>query len=139
MPSTSSFFASVLGRLVMIAAVASLIIFGVTQCQSARVAGKKAAISADQTAALGASAADAIGAIGDVSSAGAASDALTMENADAISSAKGADAPVDRAVRAAGRDSLCGRAAYRNSQQCLQFTPAGSVAQPGAGGAVPAR
>ena len=39
-----------------------------------------------------------------------------------IRNAKGADAPVDPAVRDAGLASLCRRAAYRSSERCLRFT-----------------
>lgn len=132
MTAIAKFFGSLLGKAAIAAALAAVFIFGVTQCQNARVAGKKAAISADQTEAMGASAADAIAAVGDVSERAADSDDLTRENADAISNAEGADAPVHPAVRDAGLSSMCQRAAYRDSQQCLQFTPARAVAGSGA-------
>lgn len=131
------FLTSLVGRLLMIGALLALIIFGVTQCQNARVAGKRATISADQTEALGQSAVDAIGTVGDVSGRSTDSDTLTRENADAISNAQGADAPVHPDVRAVGRASLCKRAAYRDSQQCVQFTPARTVAPGGARGSAP--
>lgn len=131
------FLTGLAGRLITLGLLVALIIFGVTQCQNARVAGKKAGISADQTEALGASAADAIGTVGDVSGRSTDSDTLTRENADAISNAEGADAPVHDDVRDAGRSSLCQRAAYRDSQQCLQFTPARTVAGTGSGRPAP--
>ena len=47
-------------------------------------------------------------------------DNLTRSNAHDIFEAEGAGAPVATGVRDAGKRSLCKRAAYRDSQQCLQ-------------------
>lgn len=67
---------------------------------------------------------DAVGAVSAEAAAERASDDLTRENADAIRHAEGADARVAAPARDAGLRSLCKRAAYRGSQQCLQLAPA---------------
>lgn len=51
-------------------------------------------------------------------------DTLTRKNADVILNAEGADAPVSDAAHDAGVLSLCRRASYHGTEQCLQFTPA---------------
>lgn len=50
----------------------------------------------------------------------AATDATTQENAHAIDNAPGAGQRLDPALSRAGADSLCKRAAYRGSAQCVQ-------------------
>jgi hypothetical protein len=118
------FCAGVAGKLVIGAIALLLIAFGVTQCQNAQNSGREARVSEEQAEAGSNSAADAIGAVEAVSGRNTATDDLTRENADAIHNAPGAAAPVDPAVRDAGLSGLCRRAAYRDSPDCLQFTPA---------------
>lgn len=67
---------------------------------------------------------DAVGTIGAVGASEDAVDDLTRENDNDIRNAEGADAPVAPAARAAGRNSLCKRAAYRERPECLQHSPA---------------
>lgn len=80
---------------------------------------------------------DAVATIGAQTAAEQAADALTKENDDAIRNAEGAGAPVPPAVAAAGRFSLCKRAAYRGSAECMQFTPATGMEAGSAGGTAP--
>lgn len=63
---------------------------------------------------------DAVETLGTQAASEEAIDAITGENADAIHSAPGADAPVAPGVRNAGLRSLCRRAAYQRNPQCLQ-------------------
>jgi hypothetical protein len=63
---------------------------------------------------------DAVETLGTQAASEEAIDAITGENADAIHSAPGADAPVAPGVRNAGLRSLCRRAAYQRQPQCLQ-------------------
>ncbi|MFC0204744.1 hypothetical protein [Novosphingobium soli] len=128
MSRVSAFVASALGRVVLALVLVAVILFGVERCQRARQAGKEAALSAKQGEAALGSGKDAVGAVGAVSGRSSASDDLTRENDDAIRKAPGAEAAVDPRLRDAGLDSLCKRAAYRDSEQCLQRAAAGRVA-----------
>lgn len=119
------FFASLapLGRWVLgIGAALFLlaVIGGVHSCRLARTAKTEAKLSTNQTGAAIASGADAIDTIGKSAAAEAAGDTITRENDRAIREAPGAGASVDPAVDAAGRSSLCRRAAYRGHPECLQ-------------------
>ena len=115
-----------LWQAVLIALVIAAVVFGVSQCSKARHAGREADLSGDQAGAVADSAADAVGTVGAVGSRAGASDTITMENDDDIRKAEGADAPVAPAVDAAGRRSLCRRAAYSGSAECLRLVaPAG--------------
>lgn len=66
---------------------------------------------------------DAVATVGAAAQRDQAADDLTRSNADDISHAKGADAPVDPAARDAGLRSLCKRAAYRGDDKCVQLAP----------------
>lgn len=68
------------------------------------------------------SAADATNIVAEGADRDQATDAITRENAHAIDSAPGANQAVDPAAHRAGLVSLCKRAAYRGSAQCLQLT-----------------
>lgn len=119
------FFASLapLGRWVVgIGAALFLLalIGGVHSCRLARTAKTEVRLSNNQTGAAIASGADAVDTIGKSAAAEAAADTITRENDRAIREAPGAGAPVDPAVDAAGRASLCRRAAYRGRPECLQ-------------------
>lgn len=112
-----------LGRWVLtIGAVLFLltVIGGVHSCRMAATARTEARLQTNQTSAAIASGADAANTVGDVGARAADTDRTTMENADEIRSAPGADAPVDRGVHDAGLRSLCKRAAYRGRPECLQ-------------------
>ena len=110
----------------LIALVIAAVVFGVSQCSKARNAAREADLSGDQAGAVADSAADAVGTVGAVGSRAGASDRITMENDDDIRNAEGADRSVAPAVDAAGRRSLCRRAAYSGSAECLRLAaPAG--------------
>jgi hypothetical protein len=89
-------------------------------CADQRTARSKAAVAEGQAAAATASGRDAATTVADRAAIDATTDQLTRENADAIRQAKGADAPVDPAVRDAGFSGLCRRAAYSQHPRCLQ-------------------
>lgn len=116
-----------------IALVLAILLLG--QCQKARTAGAEASLSAKTGAAGVVAGGEAVNAVAGASERQAATDEITRENADAIRSAPGAGQLVDPAAASAGLVGLCRRAAYRSDPKCLRFTPAGSVADAGAGGA----
>lgn len=64
---------------------------------------------------------DAVGTVGAQGAAEDAVDTITEENENAIRNAEGADASVAPAADAAGRASLCKRAAYRERPECMQL------------------
>jgi len=122
----AAFFAGALGKLVLVALVIGLVLFGVSQCNSARQANTRAELGEGQAEAAGENAADAVDTAGAVAAAHGEADSLTRENADAINNAEGAAAPVNPAARDAGLDSLCRRASYRDVADCVQRAGAGS-------------
>ncbi len=96
------------------------VIGGVQSCRMAQTAKTETRLSKGQTGAALESGADAVGTVGDVGARAAETDRLTQENADAIRSAPGADAPVDPALDRVARERLCRRAAYRGRPECVQ-------------------
>lgn len=81
-------------------------------------------VTGGQLGASRASGTDAVNTIGNVMGNEQATDQITRENGDAISNAQGATVVVDPAVRAAGLQSLCRRASYRNSHPACVQQPA---------------
>lgn len=116
----AKFFTSLAGRLILIGIILAVLIFGISQCQSARTARTEARLSSEQGQAASESARDAIGAVGAVSGRGAAGDQLTRENEADIRAALGADAQVSAEVRSAGLAAICKRAAYRDDPRCVK-------------------
>jgi hypothetical protein len=115
-----------LARWILIGLVAALLIGGTVtlrSCQAARTAKTETRLSNNQTGAAIASGADAANTVGDVGARAAETDRTTLENADEIRSAPGADAPVNTGVHGAGLRSLCKRAAYRGRPECMQLAP----------------
>lgn len=111
------------GIKVLAGLVLALIIAGVllwNAWQSGATAKTETKLATGQTGAAIASGADAAQTVGTVGAGEAATDTITRENDRAIRNAPGADAPVDPAADAAGRASLCRRAAYRGRPECLQ-------------------
>lgn len=100
------------------------VIGGVRSCQMAQTARTEARLSKGQTGAAIASGTDAVETVNRVHGAEVTIDVITRENDRAIRQAEGADAPVDPAADAAGRASLCRRAAYRGRPECVQQPPA---------------
>lgn len=133
-----TFLSTLAGKLILAGLLLAALIFGVTQCQNARTAKQEARLSDAQAGAASDNAADAIGTAGAVSGRDTQSDDLTERNADEILRSPGADALVDPAVRDAALNSLCRRAAYRDSLKCLQRTAPAGVAAGGAGSRSPA-
>lgn len=97
---------------------------GVHSCRLAQTAKTEAKLATGQTGAAIANGKDAVATVGQTQAGEAATDSITRENESAIRQAPGADAPVDPGVDAAGRRSLCRRAANRGKPECLQFAPA---------------
>lgn len=110
--------------LCLIVAVSLICLFGVSQCQRAQNASTAAKVAKGQAGAAIESGGDAADTVGNRMTADAETDAITQENRDAIHNAEGARAPVAPAVRNAGLDSLCRRAAYSHDPRCLQRAPA---------------
>jgi type II secretory pathway component PulM len=107
---------------VLVAIIAGLLLWN---AWSARATAKaEARLSKNQTEAALESGADAVGTVGAVGATEVQIDVITRENERAIREAPGADAPVDPALRTAGLQALCRRAAYRGRPECLQFAPA---------------
>lgn len=112
-----------LGRRVLIGLALGLLAAGflwLEACQTARTAKTEVKLSTNQTGAAIASGKDAAATVGESAARDAATDSITRENDRAIRNAPGAAAPVDPAADAAGRASLCRRAAYRGKPECLQ-------------------
>ena len=105
----------------------------VHSCTSARQASTEANLATSAGEASVGNGKDAVNSISGAAARTADTDKTTLENADAIRNAEGADAPVNPAVRNAGLDSLCRRAAYRCTEQCLQRAAARGMADAGTG------
>ncbi|GEM_PF-2686566 len=108
---------------VIIGLVLALLLAGfllLQSCQTSTTAKTEAKLATGQTGAAIASGADAANTVGDVAARAATTDRTTLENADEIRSAPGANAPVADGVHAAGLRALCKRAAYRGRPECLQ-------------------
>ena len=102
-----------LGLIVVVMALA-----GPAACKrSARIAAEQR-VEREQRGAAAASARDAIAATAAASARERESDDLTIRNNREIIHADGAEMPVDPAATGAGLDSLCRRAAYRDSERC---------------------
>jgi len=131
------FFASLAGRITLAAFLVGVLIFGISQCNGERSAREESRLRQNQASAISQSARDAIAAEGALRSQETFSDQVARENADEIHNAAGAEAAVSPGVRAAGVDSLCKRAAYRGSEQCLRRSSAPGVEGAGAGSSAP--
>ena len=107
-------------RVITGVALAIAIVYAGLQWDAARKAKWEARLSDAQGQAASQSGADAVGTVGAVAGRSSDTEQITRENSDAIHNAPGADAPVDHRATGAGLDSLCRRAAYRGSEQCLQ-------------------
>lgn len=97
-----------------------LALLSLGKCAYDRSAKTEIALGKGQAGAAQASGRDAVDTVGNQAASEDEADRITEENEDAIRNAQGADAPVDPAARDAGLASLCRRAAYRGSKQCLQ-------------------
>jgi len=104
----------------IIALAAAVVIYFTLDAFFAGNAKVEAELNANRAGAAIESGADAAGTVGEVGTRASETDLITRENENAIRNAPGADAPVDPAANAAGRSSLCRRAAYRNSPECVQ-------------------
>lgn len=106
--------------------LAAIILVGVAWFWNSWITGQAAKTDArlkeNQVEAAVSSGQDAVGTLGGVMAGEDKTDMITRENNDEIRNAEGADAPVDPAVRNAGLRGLCRRAAYRERDECLQFT-----------------
>jgi hypothetical protein len=108
------------------AAIAAVMILGIVfflvlAWDASRRAAGEARVGAAMGEARGKSAAEAVETVAAGAARDAATDDITRENADAIHRAPGADQAVHPDVHRAGLASLCRRAAYRGSEQCVQL------------------
>ncbi|SMF70476.1 hypothetical protein [Allosphingosinicella indica] len=111
-------------RLILAAAAGIILLAAVLHYRGrAREEAAAAKLGSDRAAAAQASAGDAVNSVAGAAQREAASDALTRSNEKEIRDAKGADVAVDPAVRDAGLDGLCRRAAYRDSERCRMREP----------------
>lgn len=98
-----------------------LLIVGILWLQSCAASRQQAAqsrVDRGQSGAFQNSAADAVNTIGEVSSNDTATADLGRRNREEIKNAEGSQVRVNDAATAAGRNSLCRRAAYRNRPEC---------------------
>jgi hypothetical protein len=109
---------------VLLAVAMGAIWWGYSTFASGKSAKVEAKLGREQTGAALESGRDAVGTVAGVNGNGAETDAITRSNEHDIRTAPGASAPVDPAVAAAGRRSLCRRAANRDRPECLQHAPA---------------
>jgi hypothetical protein len=104
--------------LALIAAVLLLGLMQLRACSNARQTAAQERVEDAQAGAAGNSAADAIATQANVNAGERAAAELDRTNEKEIRDAPGADQAVDAAVDAAGRRSLCRRAAYRDRPEC---------------------
>jgi len=95
-----------------------LIAFGVHSCDQRRSKAAQSRVERSQAEAASNSAADAINTVAASNARETASEELTRSNEKEIRNAQGADTHVGAGVNAAGRNSLCRRAAYRDDSKC---------------------
>lgn len=114
-----------LGTVILLLALAmGAVWWGYSTFASGKSAKAEAKLGREQTGAAIASGADAVDTVAGVNAGEADSDTLTRSNERDIRNAPGAAAPVDPAAAAAGKRSLCKRAAYRERPECVQQPPA---------------
>lgn len=123
-PSVAQFFASAIGRVVMVLVALALAWWIVHALTSGKGAKVEAELNQNRASAAIESGADAVGSVGAQGAREGEIDATTRRNEDAIRNAEGAGAPVADPARDAGLRSLCQRAAYRGSEQCVSYTSA---------------
>lgn len=115
-----SFLTSTIGK-VLAAAIAIILLLGFLQlrsCQQARQRAAQSRVDRAQQEALQNSAADAVNTVSGVATNDMATADLGRRNREEITNAEGASERVSDAATAAGRNSLCRRAAYRNRPEC---------------------
>ena len=105
----------------LLGGAAWIIVHFATEPGRQRAAARAAQARAVQADARASAATDAIGVVTATQAAEAAAARQTEENTRAITSAPGAAAPVDPALRRVALERLCGRAAYRAEPRCRQL------------------
>ncbi|MEN3973127.1 hypothetical protein WJS89_10645 [Sphingomicrobium sp. XHP0235] len=95
-----------------------LVLFSCSQWDARRSAEAQSKLDRKQAEARSESATEAIETIDTTNDKAAESEDLTARNAKEIRNAQGADERVNPHVARAGLDSLCRRAAYRDSERC---------------------
>ena len=116
-PTKTVHSALIAGALVLVGLAGWFIIAALTDGKAAQI---EATIAGNRADAASQSGGDAVQTVGDQAAGETAIDDLTRSNSNEIRSADGADAPVSSDLRGAGMRSLCRRAAYRDSEKCLQ-------------------
>jgi hypothetical protein len=125
---------STFARAAVVAALVILLLVGlqIRSCVMASQQQAQSKVDRGQAGAARESAGDALNTQAGVHSNDMAAADLDRTNGEEIRNAKGSDQSVDPAAGAAGRNSLCRRAAYRNRPECR-------VQQPDPSGVAPAR
>jgi hypothetical protein len=104
---------------IMIAIFALLIAFiGPAMCRKANHESARARLGEEAAKAASQSGVDTVATVGAAARREAQSNDLTRTNEQEIRNAQGADARIDPAVRDAGLDGLCRRAAFRDNERC---------------------
>lgn len=104
--------------LVLAVAALGLLMAGPAACKRAGRIAAEQRVERAQRGAAADSARDAIATAGAANDRERQSDDLTIRNQLEIRNAEGADLPVNPHATGAGLDSLCRRAAYRDSERC---------------------
>lgn len=118
-----TFIASTIGKIILAAVAAALIVsvLFVRSCQAERGAKTAEKVAQGQAQAAQQSGKDAVDTVGKRAAEKAEADKITKENADAIDQAEGSRDAVNPAVRDAGLRSLCRRPEYRRNPKCVQY------------------
>ena len=131
-PSIAAWFAANLSRLLLFAGIiiVGLGLIQLRQCQKDRAEATRQRLDTGLATAARDSATDTINTVAARADADAATRQIEKDNADAIRTAPGADAPVDPVLADTARRGLCRYAAYRGRPECLQQPDTRSVASP---------
>ena len=110
--------------IVIAALVLAMAIAGPSACRKLHTDQARARLGEEQARAASKSGEDAVATVGAAAKREQQSDQMGEDHEQEIRNATGADAPVAPAVRDVGLGSLCGRAAYRDSERCRLRRPA---------------
>jgi len=110
--------------IVIAALVLAMAIAGPAACRKLHTDQARARLGEEQARAASKSGENAVAAVGAAAKREQQSDQMGEDHEKEIRGTAGADAPVAPAVRDVGLGSLCGRAAYRDSERCRLRRPA---------------
>ena len=110
--------------IIIAALVVAMAIAGPAACRKLHTDQARARLGEEQAHAASKSGEDAVATVGAAARREQDSDQMGENHEQEIRGTPGADAPVAIAVRDVGLGSLCGRAAYRDSERCRLRRPA---------------